>query len=156
MWRKHIPWRRNIKGKGPEVWVTSGMVKEEESKPMWCAARGEVGITYQVTQGCSLGKEQRVFLSTMETAWRILSRGMTWHDTIYPLALGCYMENELRIWKLIPKRHCCNEEQRFLPSSFHLFFFSVLLFPTLNFCGYFRMGEETHESSSLSSAKSLH
>jgi len=31
----------------------------------------------------------------------------------------------------------------------------VLLFSTLNFCGYFRRREETSESSSLSSAKSL-
>ena len=134
MWRKCIPGGRNSKCKGPVVGMTSDVVKEQESKPKRWEQEG--GKQASQTRSCgvaALVRSLRVFLSMTETPWRVLSRGMAWHDMTWLIlqCLSCYMENEFRIWKLIKKRLWGEKEQRYLPLVPTYFSFMVLLFSTL-------------------------
>lgn len=104
-----------------------GLVKEQESKPKRCKRKGR---SSQVRRGCSLGEESGCS-SKCDGSSLKSSEQRNDMTSITLQRLGCYMENEFRIWKLIQKKLQCKEELRhFLPVPTYFSFMGSFFQPS--------------------------
>lgn len=97
--------RRNSKYTGPEVAMTSDMVKEQEVSQHG-KERGrhhKPGYT-----GGDLGQEFERFSKCYESS----QKSSKWRDNM-TLALGCHMKNEFRFWHFTQNRLRCDKQQGF-------------------------------------------
>lgn len=85
-----------------------GLVKEQESEPKRCERRGEAARSW----GAGVLARSLGVLSVTETPLKSSEQRNDMTSIILQRP-GCYMENEIRIWKLIQKRLQCKEELRY-------------------------------------------